>query len=667
VLLAKLRGFLVNLPREQKRYFVLLYDFVAVLLSLFAAMTIRWGDLHWWYTPEYAGLQLFAVSVLACLPVFYYRGLYRAVMRHANRLVLLSILKSVGIASILLLGLDALFLQHIILPRSVPFIFAVLLAGFMLWGRFFIGRWLNGASIKELVSAIFSEQQQKVGLEVLLVGGGENLVEFSEVLIRSRELHPVCIADISEQFVGGEISGLPVVEFAEVDSAYEQFGFSEVLLALPEMPRRERQKIITQAEELGLPIRTMPNIADVAAGRTSITDIQDVDLADVLGREEVEASYDLMLEAVKGRRVLVTGAGGSIGSELCRQLLVLEPKALYLLDHSEYQLYTIEKELRNSIAKMKLPVKLMSVLSSVVDAKSLNSHFLNLRPQLVYHAAAYKHVPMVESNIAQGMQNNVWGTINCALAAMQHQCEKFVLISTDKAVRPTNFMGASKRMAELALQAFSQHSEVSAEFLTALYRDEAFEFALSEVSNNTLFTMVRFGNVLGSSGSVVPLFKEQILRGGPITVTHPDIIRYFMSIPEASSLVIQASAMSKGGEVFVLDMGEPIKIVDIAKQMVKLSGLMVKSDDELSGGGDIEIVYSGLRPGEKLYEELLIGDNPEKTDHARVMKANEKSLTLCDFIALLKQVDCAIYEDEQNRLASLLAIDEVAYKRVNHA
>jgi FlaA1/EpsC-like NDP-sugar epimerase len=419
-------------------------------------------------------------------------------------------------------------------------------------------------------------------------------------------------------------------------------GAQEILLAVPSSSRGRRREILTLLEGFPLHVRSVPGFMDLASGRVKVDDIQEVDIADLLGRDPVPAQADLLEHCITGQSVLVTGAGGSIGSELCRQILALKPTTLLLFEHSEFNLYSILSELEPRIARESLSVRLLPILGSVRNQEKLLDVMKTWNVDTVYHAAAYKHVPMVEHNIAEGVLNNVIGTLNTAQAALQAGVSNFVLISTDKAVRPTNVMGSTKRLAELTLQALSR------ELAPVLFGDQA---NVSRV-NKTRFTMVRFGNVLGSSGSVIPLFHKQIQSGGPLTVTHPKITRYFMTIPEAAQLVIQAGSMGLGGDVFVLDMGEPVKIVELAEKMIHLSGLSIRS--EKNPQGDISIKFTGLRPGEKLYEELLIGDNVVATQHPMIMSANEDFLPWDVLKARLADLLVAIEEDDYARVRQLL-------------
>ena len=435
---------------------------------------------------------------------------------------------------------------------------------------------------------------------LLIYGAGDAGVQTASALAVSGQYALLGFIDDDRDKIGRSVNGSPVYGPGKVAELVTQQAVSEILLALPSVSRERRNQILAGLQHLPVHIRTLPALSDLASGRVTVQDIRELDVEDLLARAPVPPDAALLASQLAGQVVLVSGAGGSIGTELTRQILLCHPRLLLLLDHNEFGLYNIHQELLALCAKGQLTTELLPLLGSVANLPRLHAIFSGYRPTTVYHAAAYKHVPMVEDNPGEGILNNVFGTLNMAQAAKQHGARRFVLVSTDKAVRPTNVMGASKRLAEMVLQAYAQQAA------------------------NTCFTMVRFGNVLGSSGSVVPLFRRQIAEGGPITLTHPDVTRYFMTIPEAAQLVLQAGAMAVGGDVFVLDMGQPIKIIDLARRMVQLSGLKLCDPDHPHG--DIAIEVTGLRPGEKLYEELLIGDNPEPTGHPRIMKAHEPFL-----------------------------------------
>ncbi|HZX16643.1 MAG TPA: nucleoside-diphosphate sugar epimerase/dehydratase, partial [Pseudomonas sp.] len=446
------------------------------------------------------------------------------------------------------------------------------------------------------------------------------------------------------------IAGLRVYTSKHIQQMINETGADEILLAMPSASRGRRRQILEELEHFPLHVRSIPGIMDLASGRVTVEDVQEVDIADLLGRDSVPPQQVLFERCIRNQVVMVTGAGGSIGAELCRQILLNQPAALLLFEHSEFNLYSIHSELQARIKRESLPLRLVPILGSIRNADRLLDVMQAWKVDTVYHAAAYKHVPMVEHNIAEGVLNNLVGTLNTAQAAIRAGVSNFVLISTDKAVRPTNVMGSTKRLAEMVLQALSRESA------PVLFKDDK---ALRQL-NKTRFTMVRFGNVLGSSGSVIPLFHEQIRKGGPVTVTHPNITRYFMTIPEASQLVIQAGAMGQGGDVFVLDMGQPVRIAELAEKMIHLSGLSVRS--EKNPHGDISIEFTGLRPGEKLYEELLIGDNVSPTEHPMIMRANEEHLPWELFKVRLSELLDAVERDDYDRVRQLLRETVSGYK-----
>jgi FlaA1/EpsC-like NDP-sugar epimerase len=452
----------------------------------------------------------------------------------------------------------------------------------------------------------------------IIYGAGESGARVLQAMQGHNDFHPVAFVDDDPAVQDKHVNGLRVYPRASLAELIKKHSVSAVLLALPSASRRRRQQIIASLEELPVHVQTVPDFNDLISGRARVDDIREVDVEDLLSRAPVAPEDTLMQSTLLGKSVMVTGAGGSIGSELCRQILRVGPATLVLFELSEVALYNIDKEMRALADKLDVDCDIVPLLGSVQDNDRVREVMQHFAVHTVYHAAAYKHVPLVEQNIVEGVCNNVFGTYRTALAAIQARVSTFVLVSTDKAVSPTNVMGASKRMAELTLQAFQGTTDI------------------------TRFAMVRFGNVLESSGSVVPLFREQIRNGGPVTVTHPEIIRYFMTIPEAAQLVIQAGGMAHGGEVFVLDMGEPVKIRDLAKRMIHLMGLTVRDDD--NPHGDIEISYTGLRPAEKLYEELLIGENASGTEHPRIMQAREDYLPSIELNPLLEELQRAAAE-----------------------
>jgi FlaA1/EpsC-like NDP-sugar epimerase len=447
---------------------------------------------------------------------------------------------------------------------------------------------------------------------VLIYGAGDAGAQLAVALRMGRQMKPVAYIDDDNTLVGQQVGGVTVYAFTKLSHLIEKYHITEVLLAMPSASRSKRNNVIQRLEPYPVHIRTLPSLNDLAKGKVKVTDVQEVDIADLLGREQVQPISELLSSNITNKVVMVTGAGGSIGSELCRQIVKMKPSALILYELSEFNLYKIEQELNQAISPL---ISVYALLGSTLNQDRVSGIYNRFGVETVYHAAAYKHVPLVEHNISEGIENNMLGTMSCAKAAIASNVETFVLVSTDKAVRPTNTMGATKRFSELILQALA---------------------ADKEYCQKTRFTMVRFGNVLDSSGSVVPLFRQQIANGGPVTVTDPKIIRYFMTISEAAELVIQAGAMGQGGDVFVLDMGEPVRIVDMAKRMIHLSGFLEKDDEQSEG--DIEIVYTGLRPGEKLYEELLIGDKVTETEHQKIMRAEELVIPWTELSVILDDI-----------------------------
>jgi FlaA1/EpsC-like NDP-sugar epimerase len=585
---------------------------------------------------------LFLSAPVVAIPLFVRFGMYRAVMRYFGNDALIVIIKAVSLSSLMLGVVVYLYSNHqAVVPRSIIFNYwwlsVIMVGGLRLAMRqYFLGDWFTAAQHVPFTS-------REDGLpRVAIYGAGAAGNQLVAALRMGRVMRPVAFIDDDDGISDRVISGLQVYKPKHIQRMIEATGAQEILLAIPSSNRGRRREILGFLEGFPLHVRSVPGFMDLASGRVKVDDIQEVDIADLLGRDTVPAQSELLEHCIKRRSVLVTGAGGSIGAELCRQILALNPTTLLLFEHSEFNLYTIMSELEQRITRESLSVRLLPILGSVRNQNKLLDVMKTWRVDTVYHAAAYKHVPMVEHNIAEGVLNNVIGTLNTAQAALQAGVSNFVLISTDKAVRPTNVMGSTKRLAELTLQALSR------ELAPVLFGDKT---NVSRV-NKTRFTMVRFGNVLGSSGSVIPLFHKQIKSGGPITVTHPKITRYFMTIPEAAQLVIQAGSMGQGGDVFVLDMGEPVKIVELAERMIHLSGLSVRSDKNLQG--DIAIEFTGLRPGEKLYEELLIGDNVVATQHPMIMSANEDHLSWDVLKDKLTQLLAAVDQDDYARVRQLL-------------
>ncbi|MGI2027311.1 polysaccharide biosynthesis protein [Endozoicomonas acroporae] len=511
--------------------------------------------------------------------------------------------------------------------------------------------WLAGHKIKDILLTPFAittqPDQIKRGKPVAIYGAGEAGCQLVSALDRGWEFRPVVFLDDDSAMVGRTVYGRKVHHSSKLPELVEKAFVDQVLLAMPSLPESRRKSILRELEALNIPVMTMPGMDDLVSGRLKIQDIKEVEIGDLLGRDPVQPDNQLLNQCIHGLNVMVTGAGGSIGSELCRQIAKLECKSLIVFDHSEYNLYRIEQEIRQIKEHAGLSFNLVSVLGSVNDPRRLLDIISAYKIDTIYHAAAYKHVPIVEHNISQGVRNNIMGTLYAAQAAMVGKVANFVLISTDKAVRPTNVMGATKRFAEQVLQAFSKQNKVE------LMHPEMFgKQKYQPIVNQTRFTMVRFGNVLGSSGSVIPLFREQIRSGGPVTVTHPEITRYFMTIPEAAQLVIQAGSMGGGGDVFLLDMGEPVRIADLARHMIRLSGFVEKNVDNPEG--DIEIQYTGLRPGEKLYEELLIGDSVTSTKHPKISRAYEEFLSWDNLRVVVSEITETLQEHDYKVTRQLL-------------
>ncbi|QKZ06173.1 polysaccharide biosynthesis protein [Pseudomonas eucalypticola] len=609
----KLRAYLLALPRRTKRLLQVGTDVLLVWAALWLAFMVRLG-IEDMYNPWRVHFWLFLCAPVVAIPLFIRFGMYRAVMRYFGNDALVAIVKAVSLSSLILAVVVYWYSNHeVVVPRSIIFNYwwlsLVIIGGLRLGMRqYFMGDWFTS------VNYVPFRTRDEGLTKVAIYGAGVAGNQLVAALRMGRVMRPVAFIDDDSSIADRVISGLQVFKPKHIQQMIDVTGAQELLLALPSTTRARRREILGFLEGFPLHVRSVPNFTDLASGRVKVDDIQEVDIADLLGRDAVPAQDDLLEHCVKGKAVMVTGAGGSIGSELCRQILSLQPRLLVLFEHSEFNLYTIITELEQRQNREAFNVKLLPILGSVRHPAKLLDVMTTWGIDTVYHAAAYKHVPMVEHNIAEGVLNNVIGTLNTAQAALQVGVANFVLISTDKAVRPTNIMGSTKRLAEMTLQALSR------ELAPVLYGDPA---NVARV-NKTRFTMVRFGNVLGSSGSVIPLFYKQIRTGGPLTVTHPKITRYFMTIPEAAQLVIQAGSMGRGGDVFVLDMGEPVRIAELAEKMVHLSGLSVRS--ERNPQGDISIEFTGLRPGEKLYEELLIGDNVEATRHPMIMSAREDHL-----------------------------------------
>jgi FlaA1/EpsC-like NDP-sugar epimerase len=621
--LSRLAAPALSLPRPIKRGLVLGVDAGLCILSVSLAFYLRLGV----FVPL-AGAIVWPVlaSFVLALPIFIISGLYRAIFRYSGLPAMLAVAR----ASVLYgLAFSAIFTFWGVegVPRTIGFIQPVLLLMLVGASRAVARVWLGG---------LYHQQLRKAALpQVLIYGAGNAGRQLASGMANSNEMRVVGFLDDDDRLHGHVLNGLPIHSPENFAELLVDVAVSHVLLALPSVSRQRRNEILKALSAHKVAVRTLPSLSDLATGKVSMSDVRDLEIDDLLGREPVKPDRLLLNLNTHNKTVLVTGAGGSIGSELCRQILKTKPKRLLLVEMSEFALYQIHQELQTLVAAVPTDhgedSVIVPLLASVCDEVRMNEIMGTWRPNAIYHAAAYKHVPLVEHNPSEGVRNNVWGTRVCAEAAARNGVQNFVLISTDKAVRPTNIMGATKRLAEMVLQALAEQNPTS---------------------KYTCFSMVRFGNVLGSSGSVVPLFREQVKNGGPITLTHADITRYFMTIPEAAQLVIQAGAMGNGGDVFVLDMGQPVRIYDLASRIVELSGLTLKSQSDPNG--DIEIQVTGLRPGEKLYEELLIGDNPLPTSHARIMKAHEDFLPWDELQSKLAILDAALDANDVPQIRALL-------------
>lgn len=610
---------ILGLPRPAKRLVAVFADVVLCAATVAAAFALR---LDGWVWPIGAQWLAYLGAIVLAIPLFVSFGLYRAIFRYAGWGALMSVVCACAIYALAYaLIFTAIGVAGV--PRTIGILQPILLFLFV-GGSRAVARFLLGGGYRDLLQAHDRKR-------VLIFGAGSAGRQLSAAIASSTDMVLVGFVDDDESLWGGVLNGKTIYSSLNLAETIRQLDVSDMLLAIPSATRMRRTAIVDDLGGSPVNIRTLPGLMDLAHGRVTVQDLRELEIEDLLGREAVPPNQLLLSRNITGKTVLVTGAGGSIGSELCRQILALRPKALLLVEVSEFNLYTIHQELdaANATDDGACLTSLVPILASVRDRARLTAIFEEWHPETVYHAAAYKHVPLVEHNPIEGLQNNVFGTLCMAEQAMEFGAQNFVLVSTDKAVRPTNVMGTTKRLAELVLQALAVNERL------------------------TCFSMVRFGNVLGSSGSVVPLFRQQIKAGGPVTITHPEITRYFMTIPEAAQLVIQAGAMATGGEVFVLDMGEPVRIVDLARRMIELSGL--RQRDETSPDGDIEVEFVGLRPGEKLYEELLIGENPETTRHPRIMKSSEDFIDWNTLSLILGTLRRAAEKNSTSEVLNILA------------
>lgn len=599
-----------SLSRRSKIFIMLFCDVVLLPLALYSAIALRLGTFH---PPISSFYWLFIALPFLTVPIFAKMGLYRAVIRYMDDRIILTVFYGVSLSVLLITA--AILLGHVEgVPRSSIIIYWVIAVAYIASSRFFA---------RGILRNLESRADRRI--PVAIYGAGRAGLQTALALFSGIEYKAVAFFDDNLDLQGTNVAGIRVYSPEKLSDVMVELSCKQLLIAMPSASRSRRKEIIQKFESQNFILKTLPGMGELVDGKVRIEDIREVGVEDLLGRDPVAPFEDLIKSCIQDKIVLVTGAGGSIGSELCRQIILNLPKKLILFERNEYSLYKIEQDLK----KHRVNFEIVPVLGDVLNQDNLETILQQYAVETVYHAAAYKHVPIVEANIISGVTNNVFGTLSAAQAAINKKVQTFVLISTDKAVRPTNVMGATKRLAELVLQ------------------------GLAQIPHNTRFCMVRFGNVLGSSGSVVPLFKEQIRAGGPVTVTHPEVTRYFMTIPEAAQLVLQAGAMGTGGEVYVLDMGEPVKIVDLARKMIELSGLEVRNPE--TGQGDIAIDFSGLRPGEKLYEELLIGNNVSWTSHPRIMRAQESSIAITELMEAIRSMHGACVNGDKQQVLEHLA------------
>jgi FlaA1/EpsC-like NDP-sugar epimerase len=631
--------YLLSLTRSIKSSIAIIVDILLCALTVWIAFYLRLDI----FVPIDSSLLIpIFIAVLLAIPIFIASGLYRAIFRYSGLPAMMAVMKAIMLYGVMFAAIFTFYGVDGV-PRTVGLIQPLLLL-------IVIGA--SRAAARIWHGSLYRRKIQKASLpQVLIYGAGSAGRQLASAFSNSFELHVIGFLDDDIRLHGNVLNGLPIYDPADLEKILANVDVTDVLLALPSASRKRRNDILKALGKHKLSLRTLPGLSDLATGKVSVSDLRELDIDDLLGREPVQPNQALLTKNVQDQVVMVTGAGGSIGSELCRQILKIKPAKLLLIEQSEFALYVIHQELDEKIYPQQMnatPITeeqgstlaasntpyLIPLLGSTQDEERMREIISTWNPDTIYHAAAYKHVPLVEHNPAEGIRNNVIGTLRIAKIAAEYRVSNFVLISTDKAVRPTNIMGASKRLAEMTLQAFAAIDKSG--------------------HSKTRFSMVRFGNVLGSSGSVVPKFRQQIRNGGPITLTHKDITRYFMTIPEAAQLVIQAGAMASGGDVFVLDMGDPVKIINLARRLIELSGLTLK--DEQTPDGDVAIKITGLRPGEKLYEELLIGDNPEPTHHPRIMKAHEKYLRWSELKPKLDELSIALNANDVGVIRLIMQI-----------
>ena len=612
------------IPSWTKLLIAISFDAIALAIAYFSAYFLRLGVSDASLTqPEI--VNFLALSSITLL-MFKLTGVYRFVIRHFNARAF------IRVQSLLVLATIIFYIQGFILeafvPRSVPIVFLVFATVLIAGARGIIGT--------TLTKNLFEEREG-----VVIYGASSTGRQLVQSLLAGNKYQPLAFLDQKSRYIDRNLNGLKVFSTKDISSLTKKYGQFKVLIAVPKVDSIRLKQIVDELEPYALELLIIPSVSDLVSGKRTIDELREVSVEELLGRKPVKAIPDLLSSNITNKIVMVSGAGGSIGKELCRQIIQQKPKALVLLDVSEAHLYEINQELTEMLTELNQDLRLIPLIGNVQNGLLMTHIFHQHQVQTIYHAAAYKHVPMVENNVIAGVTNNVLGTYEIAQAAVKCNVETFVLISTDKAVRPTNVMGATKRLAELVLQ------------------------GLAKREHSTRFVMVRFGNVLGSSGSVVPLFKKQIKGGGPITITHPDIIRYFMTIPEAAQLVIQAGAMGNGGDVFLLDMGAPVKIIDLAYKMTHLMGLTIK--DDINKNGDIEIAFSGLRPGEKLFEELLIDDDAKSTQHQRILSASERSLPWAEVTNIIHKIINAMKNEDVDKVRSILLEAPLDYTPEQHS
>ena len=607
-----------NLDRRAKKIIAFGVDSIICVVAILLAFSLRLGDWQLWNAPIRSVL---IVSFVIWPPIFLALGVYRSIFRFAGSGTITELARANTIY-LFFMTVVFTFIGLPGVPRTIGILVPIL---------FLLALVMSRIVVRYIISDLLG--QRAFGGEtkrVLIYGAGSAGQQLAISTRHYPGMYLLGFVDDDSRLRGQRLDGNPVYHSSDLVMQVERLGVTDILLAVPSMSRSKRKDIVDDLKRFGVHVQTLPQIQDIVAGKVSIADLREVEVDDLLGRDAVAPNDLLMGRTILGKTVMVTGAGGSIGSELCRQIMAIGPKRLVLVEMTEFALYKIEQELREKAAAglFRSDIEIYPELINTTAARPVSSVIGAYQPDTIFHAAAYKHVPLVEHNPISGMGNNILSTRNLVQAAEQHNVAHFILISTDKAVRPTNVMGASKRVCEQILQ------------------------AKAKVGSKTRFSMVRFGNVLGSSGSVVPRFKEQIASGGPVTLTHRDIIRYFMTIPEAAQLVIQAGSMAKGGEVFVLDMGNPVKIFDLACTLISLSGLTIRDDD--NPDGDIAIEEIGLRPGEKLFEELLIGENPMPTKHPRILQAMEGHMSWQELSAALDQLEAHVHTGNRAAAVSLL-------------